>query len=102
MNVKRFNFKSYLLFKTFVGGFVGLLLGLLYGVGGLIIDILISMNLVASTESPGLSIGTLLALGAIPIMPLIFACVGVVIGILELLLFKLYRKLKGKLLVEIE
>lgn len=102
MNVKRINLRSYLLFKTFVGGFVGLVLGLLYGVGGLIIDILISMNLVVSTESPGLSIGTLLALGAIPIMSLIFACVGVVIGILELLLFKLYRQLKGKLLVEIE
>jgi len=44
---------------------LGLLAGILYSFGGLIIDILVSFGWITSSETPGLSYGTVFAFGAL-------------------------------------
>ncbi len=60
------------------------------------VDGLVSMNWIESAETPGLSIGTLLAFGALIGMPVIFAVGGLLLGLVELVLYQLlYRWLPG-------
>lgn len=77
-------------------GLVGLLLGILYSFGGLAIDLLVSLGwLSAETfETPGLSFGTLLAFGALLVMPL----AGGLGGLLAGLTADALRALLGRLL----
>ena len=53
-------------------GFLGLIAGILYSFGGLLIDALVSLDWITSSETPGLSYGTVLAFGALIGMPMIF------------------------------
>ncbi|MCT4623819.1 MAG: hypothetical protein N4A46_09375 [Schleiferiaceae bacterium] len=73
---------------------VGLSLGVLYSFGGLIIDTLVSLELISSNETPGLSYGTVLAFGALIGMPAIGFVFGVVLGLVLIPLHALYFKLK--------
>ena len=61
-------------------GFLGLLAGILYSFGGLLIDTLVTLNWMTSNETPGLSYGTVLAFGALIGMPCIFGTIGFAAG----------------------
>jgi hypothetical protein len=67
-----------------VGGWLGALLGLaagvIYSIGGAAVDTLVSLGWVETNETPGLSVGTLLAFGALVGMPAIGVAVGLVCG----------------------
>ena len=54
-----------------VFGFVGLVLGVLYGVGGLFVDLF----------TTGLNMGSVMALGAVVAMPLLGGAFGFVLGL---------------------
>jgi hypothetical protein len=82
-------------FQSILGGMLGLLAGIIYSFGGLIIDVLISMGWITSNETPGLSIGSVLAFGALFAMPIIAALIGLVIGIIEAVLFNIFARLIG-------
>ncbi len=88
-NLKAFPF---LKFHTVIGGIVGLVLGILYSFGGLIVDALVSLDWITTPETPGLSFGTVLAFGALIGMPIIFAPAGLVVGLVELVVFKLFGR----------
>ena len=62
------------------GALIGLVLGIIYSVGGLIVDASVTLGWITSAETPGLSWGTVLAFGALIGMPIIFAIPGVVLG----------------------
>lgn len=79
-------------FQAFLMALVGLLVGILYSLGGLLIDALVSLNFIISNETPGLSYGTILAFGALIGMPIIFAIVGFITGIIEAALYNFYVK----------
>lgn len=70
-------------------GFLGLVLGVVYSFGGLLIDAGVSFGVIASTDTPGLSVGTLLAFGALLGMPAIGAAFGVLQGIVVGVLYRL-------------
>jgi hypothetical protein len=70
-------------FQAFLMALLGLVAGIVYAFGGLFFDLLITLNLIASVETPGLGWGTALAFGALIGMPIIFALAGFVGGILE-------------------
>ena len=81
--------------QAIVMGFVGLALGVIYSFGGLIIDAFVSLGLITSAETPGLSYGTVLAFGALIGMPAIFAAFGFITGIIGAFLFNLFPKWFG-------
>ena len=64
---------------AFVLGFVGLILGIIYGIGGAIYDVFHGQ----------VGFGTVLALGAIIIMPILFAVFGFVVGVIGVFLYNL-------------
>jgi hypothetical protein len=79
-------------FQGVLMALIGLICGILYSFGGLIIDALVSAGVVSSVamSTPGLSYGTVLAFGALIGMPIIFATSGFLMGILEALLYNLF------------
>lgn len=83
---------SFAKFQAVLMTLVGLLAGILYSFGGLIIDILVSIRWITSQETPGLSFGTVLAFGALIAMPIIGATIGFILGIAEALLYNLFAR----------
>jgi hypothetical protein len=77
-------------FQSFLLALLGFLAGFLYSFGGLIIDTLVSIDLITSNETPGLSYGTILAFGALIGMPMIFAIFGFLLGFIEAALYNLF------------
>jgi hypothetical protein len=98
--VKKIGRFSIIKFQTIMGTLIGLITGIIYSVGGLIIDILVSLGWITSSETPGLSYGTILAFGALVGMPLIFALIGFVLGIIETILYKLFTKWIEKIIIK--
>lgn len=93
MKIKRkLNAFALVIFQTVMGSLLGLICGILYSFGGLILDILVSLGRINSSETPGLSYGTLLAFGALIGLPIIFALRGLVMGIIEVILYYLFSK----------
>ena len=78
--------------NTILMALVGLLAGILYSFGGLIIDTLVTRGIITSTETPGLSEGTILAFGALIGMPIIFALNGFIFTIIGAILYNLFSK----------
>ena len=76
-------FSLYLKYHIVIWGIIGLGAGILYSFGGLVIDLMVSLNWIESFETPGLGYGTLLAFGALIGMPILFASFGLFIGLLE-------------------
>jgi hypothetical protein len=72
-------------------GVIGLSLGVLYSFGGALIDVLVTLGWIASSETPGLSYGTVLAFGAIIVMPSSLALLGFMAGSITGCLRKLIR-----------
>ena len=76
---------------------LGLLAGVFYSFGGLIIDTLVSLGVLSPERmsTPGLSYGTILAFGALIGMPLIFAVFGFFAGLVEAILFNSFASFFG-------
>lgn len=102
--VKKVGVFSFAKFLTLIGALMGLACGIIYSFGGLIIDGFVSLGLLSpeTMETPGLSVGTLLAFGAVIGMPLIFAVFGFVTGLIGALLYNLYARMFGGVNVEFE
>ncbi len=100
--VKKLQVISFAKVQAIAWGFFGLLMGILYSFGGFIIDTMVTLGWITTTETPGLSYGTLLAFGALIGMPLIFAAIGFAFGIVEACLFNLYAKLVGGVRLQLE
>ncbi len=100
--LQRIRIFTFAKFQAVLMAFVGLLAGILYSFGGLIIDILVSNGWITSSETPGLSYGTLLAFGALIGMPIIFASAGFLAGIVEAILYNLFAKWFGGLKINFE
>lgn len=81
-------------FQAFLFGLLGLICGIFYSLGGLIIDALVTLEFLSSesVSTPGLSIGSVLAFGALIGMSVLFAITGFLTGILEAILYNLWIK----------
>ena len=82
-------------FQGVMGLLLGFLLGVIYSFGGLILDTMVTFGWINTSETPGLSIGTILAFGAILGMPLVFSVLGFLLGLLEAYLFNLVARWFG-------
>lgn len=99
---KKINTVALLKFQTFMGSIFGLIMGILYAFGGLVVDILVSANWINHSETPGLSHGTILAFGALIGMPIIFASLGLIIGVFETIIFTTFSKKLNWLVINFE
>lgn len=97
--VTKINVLGFTKFQTIMGALIGLIAGIIYSFGGLIIDILVTIEWVSAeaASTSGLSFGTVLAFGALIGMPIIFAVFGFVLGIFESILFNLVAKWIGRI-----
>jgi len=93
---------SFAKFQALLMALLGLIAGILYSFGGLLIDTLVSIGWITSQETPGLSYGTMLAFGALIGMPIIFAISGFIIGIIEAFLYNLFARLFGGIEIDFE
>jgi len=100
--IKKIGVFSFAKFQAFLGAIIGLICGILYSFGGLIIDVLVSNGLLSSAamETPGLSYGTVLAFGALIVMPVIFTIAGFLLGIIEAILYNLVAKWFGGIKID--
>ena len=96
-NSRHIHIGKFAMLQAVMFGLIGLICGVLYGIGGLLIDTLVSLGMLSpeSFSTPGLSIGTLLALGALIGMPVIFAALGYFLGLLEAVLFNIFSRWLG-------
>jgi len=100
--IKKIGKLSFAKFQAFLAALIGLVCGILYSFGGLIIDTLVTLGWITSTETPGLSYGTVLAFGALIGMPIIFAIVGFISGIVTAILYNFYAKWFGGVRIDFE
>ena len=77
--------------QAYLLGLIGLILGLIYAIGGLIYDSFVTLQWISSSSSSGLSPGTLFAFGAIVGMPIAFALMGYIMGIVEAACHKILK-----------
>jgi hypothetical protein len=102
MKIKKLNLISFSKFQGVLGALLGLVAGIIYSFGGLAIDVLVTLGWVATTETPGLSHGTVLAFGALVGMPLIGLVAGLVVGFISAILYNLYAKWFGGMDLDVE
>jgi hypothetical protein len=78
--------------NTILGFIVGLIAGIIYGIGGFIVDAFVTLGYLSSTtwETPGLSYGTVLAMGALIGMPIIFAIIAFVLTLIGAFVHNLF------------
>ncbi|MCJ7467235.1 MAG: DUF3566 domain-containing protein [Maribacter sp.] len=102
--VKKIGVFSFAKFQGYLAGLIGLICGMLYSFGGLVIDILVSAGLTSAIEmeTPGLSFGTVLAFGVLIGMPLIFAVAGFLLGLVEAVLYNLVARWFGGLKIDFD
>jgi len=102
--LKKIGVFSFAKFQAFLGALIGLICGILYSFGGLIIDVLVSMELLSSVDmsTPGLSYGTVLAFGALIGMPILFASAGFLLGLVEAVLYNLFARWFGGIRIGFE
>jgi hypothetical protein len=93
--LKKIKILSLAKFQSLLFALLGLLAGILYSFGGLLIDTLVTLGWIVSSETPGLSHGTILAFGALIGMPLILGAIGFIFGILAAILYNLFAKWFG-------
>ena len=99
--IKHVGIVSFARFQALIGALVGLIFGIIYSFGGLIIDALVSMGWVTTTETPGLSYGTILAFGALIGMPVIGLISGFVAGIAGGLMYNMVAGKFGGISVDL-
>jgi hypothetical protein len=100
--IKKIKVLGYAKLQAIIMAFFGLALGILYSFGGFFIDLFVSLDLVTTTETPGLSYGTVLAFGALVGMPAIFAAVGFLTGIVGALMFNWISKFFGGMNIDLK
>lgn len=93
--IRKLEVFSFAKFQAILLGLIGLVCGIIYSFGGFVADTLVSLRLVSTPETPGLSLGTLLAFGALIGMPLIFALTGYFLGVVEALLYNYATRFLG-------
>lgn len=95
--ISKLGILSFARFQAIILGLIGLLLGVLYSVGGLLVDALVSANLLdpVAMSTSGLSMGTAMAFGALIGMPVILAVIGFGSGIIQAIVFNLFAKRFG-------
>jgi len=98
----KINIIPFLKFHIVIGALLGFLLGVIYSFGGLIVDVLVSLDSLSSKETPGLSYGTALAFGALLGMPIIFATTGLLFGLLQFVIYNLFSKFLSGLDLDFE
>lgn len=100
--LKKLKIFPFALFQAFLFLLIGVIFGVLYSFGGLIIDTLVSTNVLSAKkmETPGLSYGTILAFGALIGMPLIGAAIGFLSGIVEAILYNIFTNIFGGLKID--
>ena len=99
---KKINVFSLGKFQALMGGLLGVFCAILYAFGGLLIDLLVSLEWITSTETTGLSHGTLLAFGALVAFPLLFSMAGFLLGLVQGLMFNFFGHWFGGLRIEIK
>lgn len=92
--VKKIKVLSYAKLQTIIMAYAGLATGILYSFGGFAIDSFVSAGWLspASASTPGLSYGTILAFGALIGMPIYFATIGFIMGIIGATMYNLTSK----------
>ncbi len=102
--VKKLGLFSFAIFQALVMAIVGLIAGILYSFGGLIIDALVSIGWVssASASTLGLGFGTVLAFGALIGMPIIFGAFGFFVGLIEAFLYNLFARWFGGIRIDFQ
>ncbi len=101
-HLKRIKIFQFALFQSILMGLIGILCGILYSFGGLLIDALVSLGILSPEmmSTQGLSFGTILAFGALIGMPVIFAIAGFLLGIVESFLYNTYTNWFGSLKID--
>ncbi len=104
LKLKRIKVLSFAKFQAILMALLGLLCGVLYSIGGLFIDTLVTLQFLSpeTWSTPGLSYGTVLALGALSGMPIIFGLAGFFGGIVEAVLHNLVVPWFGGFNIEFE
>ena len=104
MKIKKLGIFSFAKFQALLTGLLGLVAGILYSIGGFFIDLFVTLGWLSSItfETPGLSYGTILAMGALVGMPAIAAVFGFAAGIIEALLFNLFVGFFGGIELDIK
>lgn len=84
-------------FQAILFGLLGLLAGIVYAFGGLAVDTLVTIGIMNPDMfgTPGLSVGTLLAFGALIGMPTIGILLGWMLGFIEAVLYNMYARIFG-------
>jgi hypothetical protein len=100
--IKKLHPISFAKSQALLGALLGLVAGIIYSFGGLFIDTLVTLRWVTTTETPGLSYGTVLAFGALIGMPLIGLIAGLVTGFISAILYNLITKLFGGMEMDAE
>lgn len=95
--LNRLHIVSFGIFQAVLVGLLGLLCGIVYSFGGLMVDVLVTFEILSpeTFSTQGFSIGTLFAFGALIGMPLIFTLAGFFLGIIEAFLYNLVQKWFG-------
>ena len=95
--IKKLRILPFALFQAWLTTLLGLVCGILYSFGGLLIDAGVSLGWISGEAwgTPGLSYGTVLAFGALIGMPVIFGVIGFLGGIAEALLFNILSRWTG-------
>jgi hypothetical protein len=100
--IRILNIISFARFQAVLFALLGLVAGILYSVGGFFIDVLVTLNIVYTPETPGLSYGTLLAFGALMVMPFMCAVVGFALRLVEALLYNVLVRWFGGLELRVQ
>jgi hypothetical protein len=102
--IKKIRLFSFVKLHAVIMAIVGLIAGILYSFGGLIIDVLVSIGWVSSAfaSTPGVGFGTVLAFGALIGMPIIFAAFGFIVGLIEAFLYNLFARWFGGIEIDFE
>lgn len=92
--MKQINIIPFAKFHTIIFSIFGLFLGILYSFVGFIVDVMVTIGWVLpnTVGTPGLSLGTILAFGGLLGVPILFALVGISIGLIEALICKTVSK----------
>lgn len=100
--IKRVDVRDTSRFFAYVAGILGVLLGIVYAFGGLIMDSLVSLGVINGIDTPGLSTGTILAFAALIGMPIIFLILGACFGAILAFAYNSYAKRFGGISIEWE
>lgn len=90
-------------FQSILFGLLGLLAGVIYSFGGFTFDLLVTFGTLSpeAMGTPGLSIGTLLAFGALIGMPLLGILCGWILGFIEAIIYNAYAKTFGGIHIDV-